>query len=106
MRVLAVGDSYMPARFFQAAFAPLESGHRVSYLQAETDPAFVPETRSDRRLHEYLGSPAQLIGSMSGVEVLVVHGAPVTEEVLDSSPGLRLVCCARGGPVNVDVDAL
>jgi D-3-phosphoglycerate dehydrogenase len=43
---------------------------------------------------------------MAGVEVLVVQGAPVTEEVLDAGPELRLVCCARGGPVNVDVDAV
>ena len=33
-----------------------------------------------------------------------MHGAPVSAEVLDT-PGLRLVCCARGGPVNVDVAA-
>jgi len=33
-----------------------------------------------------------------------VHGAAVTAEVLDAAP-LRLVCCARGGPVNVDVAA-
>jgi D-3-phosphoglycerate dehydrogenase / 2-oxoglutarate reductase len=29
----------------------------------------------------------------------------VTDEVLDAGAGLRLVCCARGGPVNVDVAA-
>jgi D-3-phosphoglycerate dehydrogenase len=28
----------------------------------------------------------------------------VSAEVLDT-PGLRLVCCARGGPVNVDIEA-
>ena len=33
-----------------------------------------------------------------------MHGAPVTAEILDAAP-LRLVCCARGGPVNVDVAA-
>ena len=43
---------------------------------------------------------------MPGVEVLVVQGAPVTDAVLDASAELRLVCCARGGPVNVDVDAV
>ena len=35
----------------------------------------------------------------------MVHGAAVTDAVLDASPNLRLVCCARGGPVNVDVAA-
>ncbi len=34
-----------------------------------------------------------------------MHGAPVTDEVLAAGSGLRLVCCARGGPVNVDVAA-
>jgi D-3-phosphoglycerate dehydrogenase len=43
---------------------------------------------------------------MPAVEVLVVHGAPVTDAVLAASGVLRLVCCARGGPVNVDVDAV
>ena len=43
---------------------------------------------------------------MPGVEVLVVHGAPVTDAVLDASSVLRLVCCARGGPVNIDVEAV
>ena len=33
-----------------------------------------------------------------------MHGAPVSAEVLDAAP-LRLVCSARGGPVNVDVAA-
>jgi D-3-phosphoglycerate dehydrogenase len=39
-----------------------------------------------------------------GHHVLVVHGAPVSAETLDAA-GLRLFCCARGGPVNVDVAA-
>src|SRR5205085_12112467 len=34
------------------------------------------------------------------------QGAPVTDAVLDASRELRLVCCARGGPVNVDIDAV
>ena len=29
----------------------------------------------------------------------------MTDAVLDAGPDLRLVCCARGGPVNVDVAA-
>jgi D-3-phosphoglycerate dehydrogenase len=41
---------------------------------------------------------------VAGHDVLIVHGAPVSSEVLDAGQ-LRLVCCARGGPVNVDVAA-
>jgi D-3-phosphoglycerate dehydrogenase len=38
-------------------------------------------------------------------DILVVQGAAVTDEVLAAAGSLRLVCCARGGPVNVDVAA-
>jgi D-3-phosphoglycerate dehydrogenase len=51
-----------------------------------------------------MGSPRQVTDALDDHDVLVVQGAPVTDTVLDAS-GLRLVCCARGGPVNVDVAA-
>ena len=63
-----------------------------------------PRTESERRLREYVGDPAEIARAVTGHHVLIVHGAPVTSEVLDAAP-LRLVCCARGGPVNVDVAA-
>src|SRR5712664_3444481 len=52
--------------------------------------------RSERRLREYEGTPAQLMEHLPGIEILVVHGAPVTDEVLTSSGVLRLVCCEIG----------
>ena len=75
-------------------------------MQIDAARAFTPSTPSERKLREYQGAPAELVERMPGVDVLVVHGAPVTDEVLDGSDRLRLVCCARGGPVNVDVDAV
>jgi D-3-phosphoglycerate dehydrogenase len=101
MNVLAAGDSYMPVRYFERAFAVLADAHQLSYLQVDE-----VATPADLPLHEYQGSPAELIEHMPGVEVLVVHGAPVTSAVLEASRELRLVACARGGPVNVDVAAV
>jgi D-3-phosphoglycerate dehydrogenase len=63
-----------------------------------------PVTESERRLREYVGDPAEMVRAVAGHDVLVVHGAAVSAEVLGAAP-LRLVCCARGGPVNVDVAA-
>ena len=57
------------------------------------------------RIREYLGSPRQVIDLLDGHDVLVVQGAPVTEGVLAADPDLRLICCTRGGPVNIDVPA-
>ena len=76
----------------------------VTELQITRTDAEPARTASERRLREYAGDPAQVARAAAGHEVLVCHGAPVSAEVLDA-PGLRLVCCARGGPVNVDVDA-
>ena len=105
MKILAVGESYMPSRYFRQAFAALEADHEVEYLQIE-DKTFTPTTPSELRLKEWLGAPSDLYPHMAGVEALVVQGAPVTDAVLDASAVLRFVGCARGGPVNVDVEAV
>jgi len=102
--VLAVGDAYMPAGLFTAALASLGDAVAVTELQIAGNAAAPPRTESARVLREYVGDPADLAATVPGHEVLLVHGAPVTAEVLGSAP-LRLVCCARGGPVNVDVAA-
>jgi D-3-phosphoglycerate dehydrogenase len=105
MRILAVGDSYMPPRYFQQAFGSLEVDHKVEYFQVEDKP-FVQSTPSELRIKEYQGVPSELCHHMAGVEALVVQGAPVTDAVLEASPELRIIGCARGGPVNVDLVAV
>ena len=104
VRVLAVGDAYMPAAVFTAALAVLGDSVAVTELQMASTKAAPPRTDSERALREYVGDPADLMAAVAGHEALLVHGAPVTAEILDAAP-LRLVCCARGGPVNVDVAA-
>lgn len=106
MFILAVSDSYMPSESFRRAFIGLESQHRIEYAQVDPSRTFECSTPSEAKLREFQGSPAEVGAHMAGAEVLVVHGAPVTDEVLDASGALRLVCCARGGPVNIDVDAV
>jgi len=105
MRMLVVGDSYMAPTYFKRAFEALEPEHEISYLEIDPNRPFVPRTASERRLREYEGTPTELVEHLPGIEILVVHGAPVTDEVLTSSSVLRLVCCARGGPANVDLEA-
>ena len=76
----------------------------MTELQIASTEAAPPRTDSERAVREYIGDPADLAAAVAGHDALLVHGAPVTAEVLDAAP-LRLVCCARGGPVNVDVAA-
>ena len=104
VRILVAGDYYMPTGIFTPALARLGNAVAVTELQIASTEAAPPRTDSHRALREYVGDPADLVAAVPGHEVLVVHGAPVTAEVLDAAP-LRLVCCARGGPVNIDVAA-
>jgi D-3-phosphoglycerate dehydrogenase len=104
VRVLVVGDPYLPVNVFTDALAALDPPVQITSMQIDRADAEPPRTESELRLREYAGDPAAVVAALPGHEVLVVHGAPVSAEAL-AVPGLRLVCCARGGPVNVDVDA-
>jgi D-3-phosphoglycerate dehydrogenase / 2-oxoglutarate reductase len=95
----------MPITAFAEAFATLESRHAVEYLQLAGGDNQGIVADPNLRITEYQGDPLEVVQRMQGVEVLIVHCAPVTNQVLDSSAALRLVGCARGGPVNVDIRA-
>jgi D-3-phosphoglycerate dehydrogenase / 2-oxoglutarate reductase len=104
VRVLVVGDPYFEAADFLPGMASLGGRVALSQVQIETTRTPPARTRSERGLREYAGDPDLVTAAAAGHQVLVVHGAPVSAETL-ATPGLRLVCCARGGPVNVDVAA-
>lgn len=104
IRVLVAGDPYFAVADFKPAMSGLGPAVTVDYLQIETTSATEPKTESERRLREYAGDPSMVARAVPNHDVLVVHGAPVSAETLDC-PELRLVCCARGGPVNVDLEA-
>jgi D-3-phosphoglycerate dehydrogenase len=105
MRILVVGDSFFSASMLERGLGTLSRDHSIEFLQIDESRELVPQTTSERVIREHAGLPGSLVEAMADVEVLVVHGAPVTDEVLDASSMLRLVCCARGGPVNVDIAA-
>lgn len=105
MKILALGDSYCPGSVLRRGLARLSENHEVTFGEVANEPQWVPETSSERYVKEYFGNPRQVTGLLTDQDVLVVHGAPVTEGVLQASPNLKLVCCMRGGPVNVDVAA-
>jgi D-3-phosphoglycerate dehydrogenase len=104
LRVLVVGDPYFDAESLAIGLRSVEGIASLDSCQIHEVAAEPARTESERRLKEYAGSPSLVESHLAGHDVLVVHGAPVSEQVLHS-PGLRLVCCARGGPVNVDLEA-
>ncbi len=105
MKILVVGDSYCRWRALGASIDRLAESHEVTCFDLVDEPGWRPTTPSELKIRELLGSPRQVIERLDGHEVLIVQGAPVTDAVMDASPGLKLVCVARGGPVNVDIAA-
>jgi len=61
-----------------------------------------------KEIKEFVGSPEQLIHHLSSipeVNILLVHVAPVTIDVIKACKKLSIIGCLRANPVNVDVDA-
>jgi len=54
---------------------------------------------------EFYGRSSDFLAHVKSADILVVHKAPVTEEVLQEAKNLKLIACARNTPSNVDLEA-
>jgi D-3-phosphoglycerate dehydrogenase len=102
-RILIAGDSYVTTDAFRQAFEGLGRGNEIRYIQINEADRITPSTPSEKAIREFSGNPSQLARELKDEDILVVHAAPVTDAVMAASPNLKLICCARGGPVNIDV---
>jgi D-3-phosphoglycerate dehydrogenase / 2-oxoglutarate reductase len=100
MKIAVVGDPFFPA---DVLADPLRGGSDELTLLDLADGDAAPERHG--AIREYVGSAQDVAAALGDHEVLLVHAAPVTAEVLDAAPRLALIGCARGGPVNVDLEA-
>ena len=75
VRVLAIGDPFMPASYFAEAFASLGDAVTVTTMQIDRTDAEPARTESEKRLNEYAGDPGEVAAAVPGHDVVVVHGA-------------------------------
>ncbi|MDQ1280606.1 MAG: D-3-phosphoglycerate dehydrogenase / 2-oxoglutarate reductase [Thermoproteota archaeon] len=92
---------------FKKCLGNLYASQQIRYINPRLDgpTAIRTQTQVVQGVREARGDPEQLKNEMGDTEVLVVEFAPVTEAVINSGKGLKLVASTRGGPVNVDVKA-
>ena len=77
MKILVVGDSYMPIRYFQEVFEQFGGRTRSTISRSMREPALHPyDTFLELKLTEYQGAPSQLAEHMGGVELLSSRGRP------------------------------
>ncbi len=56
-------------------------------------------------LKEYFGTAEHVIEMIGNAEILITHLAPLSRQMLEKLPALKMVAVSRGGPVNVDLQA-
>lgn len=109
-KVLVAGDTFMEPKVFSGIVEDIfrKNGLDVDVRSIEWPFKGYQKGRLKgvkREIREFAGNPERLAALVKDIDVLFVHVAPVTKEVLDAAASLKVVGCARGGPVNVDVDA-
>ncbi len=60
----------------------------------------------DGDIGEYYGRRDALVGELDDTQILVIHGAALPREAIEAAPELRLIVVLRGGPKNIDLDAV
>jgi D-3-phosphoglycerate dehydrogenase len=103
LSVLAAGDHFVrPAAISAALLDELGDGVAVREL---TGPwPLIPFGRVGE-VEEASDTEQELIEALDGVAVAITQMGPFTERVLAQADALRLVVVARGGPVNVNLEA-
>ncbi|CUH95295.1 hypothetical protein P22_1365 [Propionispora sp. 2/2-37] len=59
----------------------------------------------DNTVTEYCGHPQQLIDRIADANLLIVHTAPVTKQVIEAGKNLFAIGCCRSDAVNVNIEA-
>ncbi|TQK51238.1 D-3-phosphoglycerate dehydrogenase [Streptomyces sp. SLBN-118] len=109
MRILIVGDRFIPAGYYADALAEV-CGAGFGPVRGVDWPGIKAEQHAAQQAMERQGPdavavPDEIVDAMGEAEVLAVHFAPVPSAVLRAAPKLRAVCVARAGLENVDVAA-
>jgi len=86
---------------FNEAMGENVSDHVFVYLENSAG-SYKWSTEVVDNVKEAYGNPEAIKAAINGCDVVVSGYAPFTKEVMDASPGLRIIGISRGGPVNVD----
>jgi D-3-phosphoglycerate dehydrogenase / 2-oxoglutarate reductase len=124
MRILVQGDMYVRVSILQACLeealsdigTPLEF-ETITLHHPAGEPRLSPTgeakqtdtwnapAEAGRTVYEFRGPIDLLVDHVADVDYVVMHTAAVTREVVAAGKRLKAIACARGGPVNVDIQA-
>ncbi len=108
-QIAVIGDRFMKPEAFVAALEPVVGeGGELRSLELPWPDEPMRHGYIDggiAGLKEYLGDPEEIVRFIDGAEILINHLAPISDEMLGRLAPLKLIAVARGGPVNIDIEA-
>ena len=108
LKIFVVGDYFMlPSvfeRYLRETLSDVVEDLEIRSLEWPFEIRKEP-TPLDPEITEYAGSPEELERLVRDEDVILVHLAPVTRGMIEGNENLKIVGCARGGPVNVNISA-
>ncbi|UNS98344.1 2-hydroxyacid dehydrogenase [Streptomyces tubbatahanensis] len=102
--VLASGDHFIAPQLFVDALRAAAPGAELAF-RTQTTPWPHTPFGPVGNVKEASGTEDELLEALGDAEIALVQMAPFTDRVIREAANLKLIAVARGGPVNVDVEA-
>jgi D-3-phosphoglycerate dehydrogenase len=107
MNVALLGDHIITNDVLKAA---LERAFEDSNIQFEyeyyTGGWPLEPIQNNAEIREFIGDDSEIVPKVSEAEIILTQSCPVSRKVIDAASHLTVVGAARGGPVNVNSQAL
>ncbi|MGW7366132.1 2-hydroxyacid dehydrogenase [Streptomyces sp. NPDC054841] len=109
MRLLVIGDNFIPAEVYVRVLAASPVADAVSVRSVDWAGDKAAQHKAQQRMEwngpDAVPAPTEIVQAVGDAEVLAAHFAPVPSAVLQAGRDLKAVVLARSGTENVDVDA-
>ncbi len=107
-KIAIIGDYFMLPEVFENAVIKALGPHiaTVTSLQLKWPDTAMQLDNDAIGVNEFVGDPDEIARFIDDAEILINHLAPVTREMLQHLPNLKFIAITRGGPVNMDINAL
>lgn len=107
--IAIIGDNFILPEVFEEKIRQVCDMTSISFRTMKTDWPDTPVVHGysdghEVKIKEFQGDFDEIARFVGDAEVAVLHQAPMSADMMDRMPNLKLIGCSRGGPVNVDVE--
>ena len=105
MKVLVLSDQFVKEEIVESILEKsLGEYHPLEFDSINFEWPLKPFERN-AEIAEYQGSETEIMARIADAEIVVLHAAPISEQVLLAAKSLKAIAVIRGGPTNVNLKA-